>query len=160
SAVEPRRQIVAQANCGGCHGTFSKDFSVHGGLRNQVEYCAICHNPKNTDGAQRKTKTGVGANPTTETIAFRHMIHKIHRGEDLENRPYVTYGFNGNATNSADLLFPGDPRDCAKCHTTDSQLLPLTPGHVPTNLSVISGGVEAVTGTRPPIQDVCLACHD
>jgi OmcA/MtrC family decaheme c-type cytochrome len=42
SAVVARRTVVANENCSGCHGTFSKDFSVHGNLRNNVDYCAVC----------------------------------------------------------------------------------------------------------------------
>ena len=39
SAVKARRTVVENANCSSCHGTFSKDFSVHGNSRNDVRYC-------------------------------------------------------------------------------------------------------------------------
>src|SRR5438132_1709302 len=40
SAVQPRRPVVAINNCNQCHVALS----VHGGLRNQTEYCVMCHN--------------------------------------------------------------------------------------------------------------------
>ena len=45
SAVAPRRTVVAEANCNNCHVALS----LHGTLRNNVEYCVLCHNPSNTD---------------------------------------------------------------------------------------------------------------
>src|SRR5262249_47484737 len=39
-----RRTVVDENMCANCHGMFSKDFSIHGGLRNQVQYCVLCHN--------------------------------------------------------------------------------------------------------------------
>ena len=155
----PRRTVVAVENCAGCHGTFSVDFSIHGNLRNRPEYCVICHNAKNNDFARRKPQIANGANPMNQSIAFKHLIHKLHRGENLEHQPYIVYGFSGGA-DFGDIRFPGDLRDCGKCHTGDSQLLPLQAGVLPTNVSIINAGNEQVTGTTPPIQDACLACHD
>src|SRR5262245_35533042 len=158
SAVVPRREVVEQANCGSCHGVFSQGFSVHGNLRNQVEYCVVCHNPSNTDFARR---VGVaGANPNTEPIGLKHMLHKIHTGEELTQQPYVIYGFNGSVNNFGEVLFPGNRADCVKCHLEDTFLLPLPAGLLPTRLSEIMGGVNTPIGSIPPIQDACLSCHD
>ena len=49
SAVQPRRTVVALSNCNHCHVALS----LHGGLRNNTEYCVLCHNPSNTDFTQR-----------------------------------------------------------------------------------------------------------
>ena len=49
STLLPRRTVVATSNCNHCHVALS----VHGSLRNQTEYCVFCHNPSNTDAAQR-----------------------------------------------------------------------------------------------------------
>jgi OmcA/MtrC family decaheme c-type cytochrome len=169
SEIEDRRVVVAQENCSTCHGTFSVDFSIHGGSRNQVDYCVVCHNPSVTDFDRRRRATGVGADPVTETITLKHLIHKIHRGEELEKHPYIVYGFGAAPVNFtphdfSEVLFPGDLRDCDTCHTGGSQLLPLATGLLPTLESVVdeSGGpaVELATGTIPPIQDACLSCHD
>jgi OmcA/MtrC family decaheme c-type cytochrome len=48
-AVAARRTVVAIDNCNRCHVALS----VHGSLRNQTEYCVLCHNPSNTDAATR-----------------------------------------------------------------------------------------------------------
>ena len=165
SAVTPRRTVVETARCSGCHGTFSRDFSVHGGGRNQVQYCVLCHNPDVTDFERRKNAIAAGADATNETITFKHLIHKLHRGADLENPRYIVYGFgsapkNYTAHDFGELRFPGDLRDCATCHDDDTFLLPLPSGVRPTVQSVVSGGVETPVGEVPPIQDACLACHD
>jgi OmcA/MtrC family decaheme c-type cytochrome len=167
--VEERRIVAAQENCGTCHGTFSVDFSIHGGSRNQLEYCVVCHNANVTDFARRRNAAALGADPVNETIALKHLIHKIHRGEALEHHPYVIYGFgaapaNFTAHDFAEVLFPGDLRDCDTCHTGGSQLLPLPGGLLPTRESMIDDGggtpAEVTTGTVPPVQDACLSCHD
>jgi OmcA/MtrC family decaheme c-type cytochrome len=169
SPVEERRTIVAMEQCANCHGTFSVDFSVHGNLRNRVEYCVVCHNPNVTDFERRRNAVGAGADPANETISFEHLVHKIHRGEALENHPYVVYGFGTAPANFtphdfAEVLFPGDLRNCDTCHVGDSQLLPLPGGLLPTRQSVVDASVvpavELVTGSVPAIQDACLACHD
>ena len=169
SPVKNRRTVVDQNNCAHCHGTFSVDFSIHGNLRNRVEYCVICHNPNATDYDRRRRAIDVGADPMDETITFKHLIHKIHTGENLEQTSYVVYGFgsapaNFTAHDFSEIRFPGDRRDCGTCHTGGSQLLPLPDGLLPTLQSIVdtSGGtaVELPVGHTPPIQDACLACHD
>ena len=42
---------------------------------------------------------GLGADPVDETIAMKHLIHKIHRGEALEHHPYIVYGFGAAPVN-------------------------------------------------------------
>ena len=55
--VAPRRKVVSQANCLGCHNTLL----LHGGMRQNVEYCVVCHNPGVTDSSMR------AANDTPES---------------------------------------------------------------------------------------------
>ena len=130
SAVVPRRAVVDQAKCASCHGVFSQGFSVHGNLRNRVEYCVLCHNPSKTDFARR---VGViGADPNTQPIGLKHMLHKIHTGENLTQQPYVIYGFNGSVNDFGDVLFPGNRANCEGCHLPETFLLPLPPGVLPT----------------------------
>jgi len=81
--------------------------------------------------------------------------------------PYIVYGFGSAGFTPHDfseILFPGDLRDCAACHVNDSEQLPLPNGLLPTIQSVVDAGmlppIEVVTGSIPPIQDACLACHD
>lgn len=158
SPVVARRTVVSQDKCASCHGVFSVDFSIHGNLRNQADYCVTCHNANVTDFARR---VGVaGADPVNEPIDLKHMLHKIHTGEELAHKPYVIYGFGGSANDFAEVLFPGNRADCEQCHEAGTYLLPLPAGVLPTVQSEIVGGVETVVGATPPIQDACLSCHD
>ena len=164
-AVVARRDVVDGANCAHCHGTFSKDFSIHGNLRNNVEYCVICHNPNGTDFGRRKNAVAFGADPNDQSIDFKHLIHKIHRGENLEQQPYIVNGFgaapkNYTAHNFGEVRFPGDLRDCETCHAKGTNLLPLPSGVLPTVHSQVSGGLEVVVGHIGPITDACTSCHD
>ncbi len=49
SPVVKRRSVVALGNCNTCHVALS----LHGTLRNNTEYCVMCHNPSNTDAVTR-----------------------------------------------------------------------------------------------------------
>lgn len=160
SPVAPRRQVVAQEKCEACHGTFSVDFSIHGGLRNQVDYCVVCHNPRTTDFAVREPVVAAGASPDTETVHFKVLIHKLHTGEELHERLYVVYGNRSRPVDLGEVRFPGDRRDCETCHLEGTNLLPLPEGLLPTRITTIVGGVETVVEERPPTQAACLACHD
>ena len=170
SPVVPRRTVVAIGNCQECHGTFSQGFNVHGGARNQTNHCVICHNPNVSDFGRRVNAFTSGANPAlaNEPINLKHLLHKVHTGEDLQNKPYMVYGFgsapkNYTAFDFSEIRFPGDRRDCATCHVSNSQLLPLRSGLLPTRLSQIRPGApptETPTGSILPITDACLTCHD
>jgi OmcA/MtrC family decaheme c-type cytochrome len=98
------------------------------------------------------------------------LIHKIHRGPDLTD-PYLLFTPDGTATNVQDLLFPGDLRNCQKCHVTDAAgnrtelLIPdkgvLGPDVQPTAHHRIDAK-ETILETieTPPITSVCTSCHD
>jgi OmcA/MtrC family decaheme c-type cytochrome len=169
-----RRRPVAISRCSVCHGTFSKDFQVHGGLRNDANYCPVCHNPSN-DTLSRQIPP-IGATETTSPVDFKVMIHKIHRGENL-TAPYVLYGrpsgqFPNQTDNPIDfgeVLFPGDLRDCEACHQPGTFLLSpgtgvLQPGVLPTTTrSFMRGQAEKTVlevFTTPPTISVCTSCHD
>ena len=49
--VQPRRDVVATANCNQCHTRIT----AHGENRNDVAMCVLCHNPSLTDVARRPT---------------------------------------------------------------------------------------------------------
>lgn len=156
--VEARRQVVDQAKCGACHGTFSVDFGVHGNLRNQIDHCVLCHNPTQSDFARRVNVAG--ADPMNEPIDLKHMLHKIHTGEELAGRPYVIYGFNGAVNDFGEVRFPGNRAACEHCHRPDTAFLPLPANVLPTDLTAIVGMTETPVAQVPPIQDACLSCHD
>ncbi len=143
SPVADRRKVVAIENCNQCHSSLS----VHGDNRNQTVMCVLCHNPNATDAAQRPSDQ----NPP-EAIDFRTMIHKIHTGENL-NSEYTIYGFGGSKNDFTDVLFPGDRRNCEKCHVAGSEQLPLADNLLP----VVSP--RGYTNPTPPTTAACLACH-
>jgi len=164
-----RRTVVDDNKCSTCHGTFSKDFSVHGNLRNSTEYCVLCHNPNASDAGRRsRDPVAVANGDANETIDFKVMIHKIHRGEHLEQQPYLIYGFgpapqNFTAIDLGEVLFPRDLRDCDTCHVNDSNLLPPFPGDAlpvrQTHLDPATGAV-VIDGHLGPVTAVCTSCHD
>jgi OmcA/MtrC family decaheme c-type cytochrome len=169
STALARRMVVDDAKCASCHGEFSKGFSIHGNLRNQVEYCVMCHNSTQSDvGRRRRDPAAVAAGDETATIDFKVMIHKIHTGEELNQKPYLIYGFGAAPQNFtihdfAEVLFPGDRRNCATCHTGNSHLLPPYPGTAQgTRLAHLdpATGNEVEDGQLGPITSVCTSCHD
>lgn len=144
SPVTPRRVVVALADCNSCHSSLS----VHGDNRNDIEQCVLCHNPNSTDSAQRP----VLANPS-QTVDFRTMVHKIHRGQNLKN-DYTVYGFQSSLNNFNGVQFPGDLRDCVKCHVNGSEQVPLPDGLLPVQ------NPRGFIKLESPTTAACLACHD
>lgn len=159
SPVQPRRAVVATANCNKCHVALS----LHGTLRNQTEYCVLCHNPANTDVARRSGSV-VAADRALppQGINFNLLVHRIHTGENMleEGRSYVVVGFGGSHNDFSDVRFPpmapngavGDRRNCSLCHINGSeQTLPV--------------GRNAVTDPQGPINPIqatasaCTGCH-
>jgi hypothetical protein len=147
----PRRMIVDDAKCENCHS----NLSLHGDNRkNANEYCQTCHSPEETDEVVR-------TEGEPESIHFKFMIHKIHRGAELENLPYIVYGFRSSVHDYSEVHFPGDLRDCNSCHLTDPEDedfrtwgIPLPEGALPTyNPAAQIDEMEPITAT-------CLSCHD
>jgi OmcA/MtrC family decaheme c-type cytochrome len=171
SAPVERRVVVDIQNCATCHGEFSKDFSIHGGSRNQTQYCVLCHNSTQSDSGRRDNDpTQVAAGALNATIDFKVLIHKIHRGENLEQQPYLVYGFGPAPANYSihdfgDVRYPGDLRICETCHVEGSELLPPYPGTaLPTLRTKLDPATGDVVPADPPevapISSVCTACHD
>ena len=172
SAVEPRRSPVDTAACETCHSEFSFGFSLHGNLRNQVEYCVMCHDPNKTDFDRRKNAIALGGPTENQPINLKHLIHKLHRGEHMADDRYLIYGFGSAPLNFTphdfkEIRFPGNLADCTKCHSNDSYTLPIADGApvLPTRRTSITGAtpgtaVEVAAGALPPITDACISCHD
>ena len=139
-----RRTVVDQANCQRCHDVLE----LHGGNRNQVSTCVICHNPTNTDAARRPDSAA-----PPEAIDMKILVHKIHTGMELST-DYTVYGFGGSVNNFNEVTYPGDRRDCVKCHIAGTYTVPLpdvvTPSTTPRNYW---------TPTLPTAA-ACLGCHD
>jgi len=160
SPVQARRTVVALNNCNNCHVALS----IHGSLRNNTEYCVLCHNPSNTDISQRVNAT-VAADKAAppQGINFAMMVHRIHDGVNVVpagGKPYVIVGFGGSHNDFSNVLFPamspeGEAtylQNCSMCHTGGSeQKLPI--------------GLNAVTDPQgwinpvQPASSACSGCH-
>jgi OmcA/MtrC family decaheme c-type cytochrome len=141
--MTPRRQVVSQKNCTTCHA----QLMLHGGSRQNVEYCLICHNPNNSDSSRRTS-----AQLPAESINFKTMIHKIHTGSNLET-DFTIMGFNSSTNNFNDVGYPGDRRDCIKCHVNNSEELPLPSTNI--NQTAPRDWINPLQ----PITGACLSCH-
>ncbi|HKZ54531.1 MAG TPA: OmcA/MtrC family decaheme c-type cytochrome [Anaerolineales bacterium] len=141
-----RRQSVDREKCNACH----KNLALHGTIRQNTEYCVLCHNPNATDEARRPAE----AMPPT-SINFRVLIHRIHRGAEAA-QPLQVYGFGGTLFDFGEVEFPGNLAACQTCHLPNTYGLPLASGALPT--TVTQAG--KVVSTTLPIRAVCTSCHD
>ncbi len=101
----PRRQVVASEKCNVCHGALGTTSgsntlaeAFHGGARNTVEACVVCHD-------QNRVSSTVMTNglALSENYSFKRMIHGIH-GNSKRTNPF-THGNNViGAFNKAGIL--------------------------------------------------------
>jgi OmcA/MtrC family decaheme c-type cytochrome len=133
SAVQPRRKVVELSKCNACHS----NLSFHGGARNTIEQCVICHNPTAVANPQPQRSIDLGV-----------MVHKIHRGAAL------TRGYGIANADYSKVGYPGDLRSCVSCHVNGTQQIPETD----TRLSVVSPFDYITPAGRTTAN--CLACHD
>ncbi|TJY58930.1 OmcA/MtrC family decaheme c-type cytochrome [Sinimarinibacterium sp. CAU 1509] len=123
--------IVQTASCNECHGKLA----LHGGGRLDTQYCVTCHNPGSHD-----------AN-SGNTIDFKVMVHKIHRGENLPSveagGEYAIWGFRDSKHDYSTVAYPQDIRNCSKCHDAAD-----------------SGTPQASRWSTQPTREACGACHD
>lgn len=146
--LEDRRAVVDEENCAQCHN----EIRFHGENRVGVDYCVMCHHPNQTDIARR---------PESElppvTVNFKDMIHRIHRGEELEGE-YTVYGFGNVAHDFTEVRFPGILNECSVCHVEGSTDLPL-PDEVLSTLVTQDNGQTVISETLPT-RAACTSCHD
>lgn len=159
SPVADRRTVVQLSNCNKCHVSLQ----VHGTLRNNTEYCVLCHNPSNTDVSVRANATVASDKAApAQGINFNLLVHRIHYGINMQasKRTYIVVGFGGSHNDFSGTLFPAmgptgaatDTRNCSLCHVNSSeQNLPL--------------GLNAVVDPQGPINPIqaissaCSGCH-
>lgn len=142
--VTPRRTVATTALCNSCHDRLA----LHGGQRMNIEECVICHNPLETDAARRPASEG-----QPESVSFQRLIHRVHSGEEL-TQEFTVYGFGGSKNNFNEILFPGDRRNCSKCHAGNSYRLPLPEGIANVNT------LRDYFAPQGPGTASCLGCHD
>lgn len=150
----PRRQVVDLARCNACHD----ELALHGRNRiDNVQYCAMCHNPRGTDAARRPAGMG-----TPASIDLPVMIHRIHMGEHLPSveagTPYTIYGFGSAAIDFSEVRFPRSPSECASCHRDGTANAPSTRMCTSCHDSVEARAHAQLNTTSMGVES-CAACH-
>jgi OmcA/MtrC family decaheme c-type cytochrome len=141
--VVMRRQVVALDKCNACHASLS----LHGGNRNSIEECVLCHNPTVTDARRRPADRA-----PNESVNFGTMIHRIHSGS-LQEREYSIFGFSNIEHNYNKAGYPGILSNCSSCHINNSHRLPL-----PGNLLPVTDPRHFATSPGPEAA-ACMTCH-
>jgi OmcA/MtrC family decaheme c-type cytochrome len=120
------RELVTDASCNSCHG----QIKAHGGQRRDVQLCTICHT------------AGYEDPDTGNSIDFRVMIHKIHRGANLPSvqsgEPYQIIGFQQSVHDYSTVVFPQSINNCETCHK----------------------GAQGDRWRLHPTRAACAGCHD
>ena len=93
-ALNPRREVVSNDKCNVCHGALGTTSgsntlanAFHGGARNTVEACALCH-----DQNRYSSTVMTNGRALSENYSFKRMIHGIH-GNSKRQYPF-THGNN------------------------------------------------------------------
>ena len=166
---QPRRMAADVNNCNKCHIRLA----LHGGPRNKVEYCILCHAPETTDW-KRRTKDASGQvllsathdNKEETTVQFKVLMHRIHTGgrkgrAQLERmQPYVVYGNSGGTKPYYfdDIRFPNKIINCRLCHSGEAfyvetverlSVLPTVVNETASVLHLSPGGGVLATATHP-----------
>ena len=153
-------KINMAASCNNCHDPLS----AHGGARQDVKVCVLCHQPQTTDP------------DTGNTVDFKVMIHKIHAGSSLPSvkagTPYQIIGFGQNVVDFSTIEFPAgnEVTNCAFCHSgTDAKNVPTQSDVWYTKPSAAACGschddVNFATGANHPggaqaDDSACAKCH-
>jgi len=146
----PRRNVVKTENCNVCH----LKLQMHGEQRNNTEFCVMCHNANRTDADKRKTANGP---LPPENVHYKRLVHRIHTGRNL-GEPFIIYGGPAASPVPVDfggIRFPGDRRNCLKCHEKGANELPLPDGVLATAMPQSDGTIKSLT----PIVSACVGCH-
>ncbi len=129
TAADASRDIASTEKCNECHRRLggipgdsaeSSAAGFHGGARNEVKYCVVCHTDQRRYGraeAKIDTATNTFTEASTYLVDGRAMgnlpnfIHKIHNGHFLAKQNYNYAGVLPNIVG-----YPQDIRNCTKCH--------------------------------------------
>ena len=184
--LQARRTVVSNEKCNVCHGLLGTASgsntlpnAFHGGARNTVEACVVCHD------ANRMSSTimtnGLALN---ESYQFKRMIHGIH-GNSKRTYPF-THGntvvgafcnpantsaiataacdgtlkfLTGVENYAAEVAWPGASLNCNTCHVNNSYQRDLSPlgAVVKKDAGVTDPGQWKVIS---PKAATCTSCHD
>ncbi len=104
--LQPRRAIVSNDKCNACHsnlgaasGSNTLANAFHGGARNNVDACVLCHDANRVSSTVMTN--GMALN---ESYQFKRMIHGVH-GNSKRTYPFT----NGNMTQGAFDIVTGAP---------------------------------------------------
>jgi OmcA/MtrC family decaheme c-type cytochrome len=173
TASDPNRVIAATSKCNDCHQQLggipggnpeSSAAGFHGGSRNEVRYCVVCHTEQRKYG-RTEAKLDATTNAFTETSTYMvdgravgnlpNFIHKIHLGVFLAKKNYNYAGVVPN-----EVGYPQDIRNCTKCHDgSDSSTAKTAQGdnwkNVPSKLACGSchDGINFETGRGVTLAD-------
>jgi OmcA/MtrC family decaheme c-type cytochrome len=179
----PRRAVVTTEACNACHGSLS----LHGGLRNELQYCLMCHAPDRTDWARRpKASSGnVNLNTVASVNAFgtydnreersvnlKVLVHRIHTGDATgvaglsASAPFAVYGNPGGSKAVFffdDVRFPNALSNCRLCHVAESFRIEAVPAAaLPTVAnetgSIMHAGTSAHAASEPRVPPIQSAC--
>ncbi len=158
----PRRDSVNVQKCDDCHN----QLSIHGSNRtDNVQVCAVCHNPNATDIVQRVADTDCVDMLGTDDapIDLKYMIHAIHAGAEAD---YTVCGRGSSAHSFAHVRYPGKLNNCEGCHNTPAanataSYYPVDPTDV--LATTVDAGADRGSTTDDiawsPNTAVCSACH-
>jgi OmcA/MtrC family decaheme c-type cytochrome len=183
--MNPRRQVVSNEKCNVCHGllgTTSGSNTVanafHGGARNTVESCALCH-----DALRSSSTVMTNGTALQESYQFKRMIHGVHGSTKriypfshgnsevgafcnprnaLSVAPLCDPGLqlaDGVTNFAAEVAYPDPSLNCDNCHVNKSYMN--DPAVVGAVVSPRASGADPLAySVISPKAASCTGCHD
>jgi len=167
STVVPRRTVVQEANCNGCH----VQIMGHGNRRKDPELCVLCHNPSGTDASTRAmAQVASDKSQPPQTINMAVMFHRLHDGVNVVpsgGKPYIVVGHSGSHHDFSDVRYPAfSPeggaasdsggaylQNCSICHVNGSEQ------NLPIGLNQVTDPQGWINPTVGPVSSACSGCH-
>ena len=159
SPVLSRRAVVQTSNCNNCHYSLE----LHNGQMKNTQTCIMCHNPSNTDAANRPTANVVAQRSLPAVgIDFNLLVHRIHDGGNLAalGASYTVIDSQGNSNDFTTTWYPGFDTsgngnmlaNCSMCHNSNTEQA------LPVGLNATTNG-QAYINPTPAVTAACTGCH-